>query len=596
MIVLGLAGRALTVGRGGPGLHLIAGWGAYCLVMVCWGILGLGSLRYPAGAFILASLAGLAVRGDDGGWRRDLGDVGRVLVLMAPLLWVVADIEPSQLDVFTLMLPNSAYLFDHAFFPFQAGPPAYSDAALAPYHTELVPFLGSLAGGGFAPNGLSLFTVLMHLAPALLFMRVVAGGAGGGWLAAAVGFGLATVINPGFVPRISFTGYGEAPMAIALLFAGWQATTVMERLAAGERWPRALAVLALVLVALIGVKQQAVGLFVAVAVAMIVIAGRDSRIGWRTAFRAFGTALAPAICLYLAWRGYVLLRFPAGELKSLPFNEWEWFNLPANLRSMLRIVGEKPYYFGSVLAMAVLAWRRSWPLSAATRRLVDMGCVVFILYTGVLVMMYVAHFRGTLAHSFFRYNTHMSLLVVGCLVMAGRDLAVAGGLAVKRGLRLAGGVLLVLMVVAPVAFSPLLRFDRDMPQPLLRFQVRNLAAELKDDDRVALLLPGDNTTVTWGMTSLLRFSHPRRLGLDIREADDASPATFARVAEEGYHLAFLSCTDGNSLGLPGNAAALLTWSEAGGWTPTRVWPYPPVGKRQKWSWTGFIAQEPFCLR
>jgi len=57
------------------------------------------------------------------------------------------------------MLPNAGYLYDHAAFPSVAGPPSFSELPVATYNTEFVPFLGSLFGGGFAANALSLFTV-----------------------------------------------------------------------------------------------------------------------------------------------------------------------------------------------------------------------------------------------------------------------------------------------------------------------------------------------------------------------------------------------------------------------------------------------------
>src|SRR4051812_10088492 len=36
--VFWLCGRALARGRGTPELQLFAGWGAFCLVLACWGV------------------------------------------------------------------------------------------------------------------------------------------------------------------------------------------------------------------------------------------------------------------------------------------------------------------------------------------------------------------------------------------------------------------------------------------------------------------------------------------------------------------------------------------------------------------------------
>ncbi len=604
MVAMALVGRAAVGGRhasacDGPGLHVMAGWGVLCLVLTLWGVLTDLSMRLAAAAFVLAGVAALVSRRWRDGGQDDLVAVGRMIALAGPLLWVMADIEASQLDILALMLPNAAYLADHAAFPTALGPPVHSDAPVAPYHTEFAPFLGSLAGGGFAANGLSLFTVFLHLAAALLFARIVADDARPGWRATALGLALATVVNPGFVPRISFAGYGEGPLAISLMFAGWLAARVMADSAAGRRWPAALPALALVLVALVGIKQQAIGLFAAMAVAMLATAITDSRIGWRSGVRVFGAAMAPAAGLYLVWRGYVLTRFPDGELKSLPLSEWQWDVVPLILSSMSKIAFEKPYYFSSVILVFILFIFYRRMLGDNTRRIVTMTVAVFIAYTCVLVLIYVGHFRGLmgiLAHSYFRYNTQLSLLIVLALVLAARDLVPSRGGASSRRWRVAGSVVIAVMLAAPPAFSRLLRFDQDWPQPRLRFLARSAAAELGAADRVLLVLPGDNTTIGMALGSLLRFAPPRRAALDLAVVESADAAVLAKAAADGWRLALLSCTDRSALDLPPGGAALLAWSEdAGGWRPLKVWAYPPAPARTKWNWTGYIAQEPLCF-
>jgi hypothetical protein len=589
VIAMTLAGRLALAGRGEAWLHLVAGWGVLCLLLTAWGLVTTASLRVPAAAFALAGLGGLVI-GARGSLREQMIPVGRVMIIAAPLLALMADVDASQVDVLALMLPNAAFLVDHAAFPTQ-GAAIVSDAPVAPYNTEFVPFLGSLAGGGLAANGLSLFTVLLHLVPALLFARVITGGQGRpGWRAIGLGLMLATLINPGFVPRVSLSGYGEAPIAITLMVAAWLAVEVMDGLEGGIRWPAALLPLALTLAALVNIKQQSIGMLVAVVPALLIVAGRDPGIGWRNALRAFTAAALPAAALYLAWKGFVLLKFPKGELKSFPIAQWAWGGLGGIFLGMAKVVVEKPFHFGCVaMVFGLAAWRRQ-QMSAATRRLVLLACLVFVFYTGFIVLTFLGHFRGE--HSYFRYNTQLSLLVVLALVAVAREM-VTLPLGWRQRL---GGAAIVAALVAPLALSSLLRFDRHMPQPRLRLLAHNLAGELREDDRIALVLPGDNDAVGTALGTLLRHTAPRRRFLDIAVADSADAAAFAKVAKAGYRLALLSCTNAAApaMGLPADAAALLSWSEEG-WKPVKVWPYPPVPPHRKWEWTWYLANEPFCL-
>jgi hypothetical protein len=595
VILMTLAGRLLLAGREGPGVQLVAGWGALCLVLTFWGVLIPASLRIPAGGFAIVALAGLLVPRIGVG-REDLAALGRILVLALPLLWITSGIEASQPDIFLNLMPNAAYLHDHAAFPVEGGPPAYSFLPVAPYNTQFVPFLGSLAGGDFAASGLAHFTILLHLAAGLLFARILAKDGMPGWPAAALGLVLATLLDPGFVPRVAFAGYGEAPLAICLLFAGWLASEAMAGLAEGERWPRALLPLALTLAALVDIKQQAIGLFAAFTAAMLVIAALDSRIGWKSALRTFGAAAVPAALLYLGWRFYVLHGFaaPEGELKPLPFSQWQWDHLPQIFLGMGKVIIEKPFHFSCVAAVFVLLAGFRRRLAAETRRVLGLTAIVFVLYTGFMVMTYVGHFVGIMslhAHSYFRYNTHLSLLVVLGLVLAVRD-GLRAWTGRWPGLRhSAGFVAMVIILVAPVAFAARLRFDREMPQPLVRDLVREVAARLREDDRILLALPGDNGSLGEMFRALLRFAPPRRLSLDIRLAASAEPAVLIQAASDGYAYAFLSCTDGTSMGLPPHAAALLARTETG-WQPVGIWPYAEVPKGERWTQT--VSGAPLC--
>lgn len=594
LVVMTLFGRLLLAGRQGIALQLLAGWAALCLLLTLWGISSSASLRFPAAAFVLLSSAAFFLPQTRSWvrWREDLGEVGRLLLLMAPLLWMMADILPSQVDVFNLMLPNAAYLYDHAAFPTQSGPPAFSDLPVAPYNTEIVPFLGTLAGGGFAANGLSLFTLLLHLAPALLYARIVGGGRPG-WLALAFGYAMATLLNPGFVPRVSFSGMGEGPLSITLLFVGWLAAEVMEGLAAGVRWPAALWPLMLVLVAMVNIKQQAIGVFVAAVVAMTLVAASDPRIGWRAALRNFGLAALPAIGLFLVWRGYVLIYFPQGELKALPLSAWDFTILPKIVLSMVTVLIYKGYFLASLIAVLVL-WmkRKGLGLSVLTRRILAMTGVTFLVFNGYLIAVYIGLFREE--HSYFRYTAELSMLIDLGIVLAVRDLVTQRSSVWSARLAGAARALIPLLLLVPLGTGLLLRFDRDMPQPLLRQMAARLAAEVKEGDRIAIMLPGDNDSVAIALGSLLRFGGKVHPHLDLRFSRTAGPADLEAAAEEGYALAFVSCTDVSVIDSPPHSAVLLVRVDQQ-WTLLKSWPYEPPPPRSRWGWTESLSHQPFCL-
>lgn len=588
-----LVGRLLLGGRHGMGIQAMAGWGALCLLLTLWGVLTPFSLRIPAAGF-LATALGAVILTRRQPWREDLREAGRLLALALPLLAVLAPMEPSQLDVFALILPNSAYLHDHGVFPTASGPPAYSDAPVAPYNVALVPFLGSLAGGGFAPSGMAQATLWLHLPAALLLGRALSGGSRPGWGMAAFGLLLATAINPGFVPRVSFAGYGEAPLAIALMFAIW----LGGRLLAGERDAGIMPALALVLAALVAVKQQGTGLFLSLGAAgMIAVLALPRGERWPALRRLLPAAL-PALVLFVAWRAHVTLRFPTGELISDMEGAWRDSRIALILKDMAWVARNKAFQFGLFAVVLGLAARPPAAASPTTRMALRLCALTMVFFNLFLVVTFLLHFGRE--HSYFRYNTQLSLAAVLALALLAADWARGRrppSPMIRRGL---AGIAVLTMLALPVAAQVLLRFDRDQPQPQLRFLAGNLAAEIAADARIALILPLDNSTSGMSLESLLRNTHPRRPGLTVKHVQSPTERTLPDMAAQGFDLALISCTDSASSlmnlgpGLPPHSALLLRL-EDGTWKPVRSWAYPATGKRGKWGWTNFIAEEPFCM-
>jgi len=233
-----LAGAGLTGNRGAPEFQVAAGWGAFCLLLTSWGVFVPLSMRLPAVAFGIAALTIMLLpkrRPNVGAWLA----LGRMLALSLPLWLVMASIRPSQPDTFLNLLPNAFYLVDYGLLPTAARSRSFSLLPAAPYNTQFLSFLGSLLDADYPARGMSLVNVMLQLVAGLAIARALGPLATSsarqpGWGLTALGSLLATLFNPGFVPRIHFAAYGEPALAAMAVVAAWPGGT---RRHSSCRWP-----------------------------------------------------------------------------------------------------------------------------------------------------------------------------------------------------------------------------------------------------------------------------------------------------------------------------------------------------------------------
>jgi hypothetical protein len=590
-LVLTFAGSALAGRRTGVEYRMLCGWGALCAALTVWGVLIPASLRLPAVLFVIAAAASqlsLRARLQADDWRA----LRRTLLISLPLWVVMAPIRPSQPDTFLNLLPNAMYLVDYARLPTAASPPSFSYLPAAPYNEQFLTFVGSLLDHNYPPGGLSLVNVMLQLAAGLAISRALGsaslvGGEAPSWRLTALGFLLATLLNPGFVPRFNFSGYGETSLTVTALFAACLFVQSQAELAAG-RSPGLLAPLSLVLAAMVNAKQSGIGLVAALVGAAALAGCADRLVSRRALLRLIVVSALPAVLLFGLWRYYVAYAGVA-ELKPLPLAEWNWSIAPAILTSAGRIIAEKAVYFG-VVTIALISLpllRRRWGWTPTTR-LLAFHAAAFVLYNLYLVAAYIAHFSPEMsaeAHSYFRYNTHLALVLVLALALAARDLAAETGLA-RRSRELAGAATIGLALLVPIAFVGRLRFDLVMPQPLVWELANEIKPYLRRGDRLALLLPGDNGSVDAMLSGLLLNAWPRRRDLDVLHRPSADGAALAEAERLNYPLALISCT-------PEGDAALLK-HEHDGWHRLAAWQYPAEARRQRWQ--QILAWEPLCRR
>jgi len=598
-LVLLFWGRLLTLGRGVIEVQTLAGWGGLALALTLWGVFRKEPLWWPAAGIAAVALVasftpGLALR------REEWAALLRILVLALPIWAIMLTARPSQPDTFLNLLPNAAYLYDHGLLPTDARPPSHSYLPGAPYNLQFWAYLAGAALPQFPASAMVHINVLLHLLVGLLLARVVQSlgreGAGApGWGACGLGLLLATGLNPGFVPRIYFAAYGEASVAACLAVAGWLAAqslgAVAERGRAGPR----LWAFSLVLAALVNIKQESVAFVAGLALTIAVLGVVDQRVRfWRT-LTYFLPAFVPATGLYLVWRWFVLNEFSVGELKPLPMDQWHWDVLPQTLSRIGVIVIEKGVFFAFMLLALVLlvvrVRRRGLDLPARLLALLLGTCT---LYNVFLLLAYVALFSPQMsadAHSFFRYNTHLCLLLVLTLATLARAEFEERGWAPSWGARrVVGGLCVLASLAAPIAFAERLRFDLVMPQPLVRALGHDLGMLLKPDDRLALVLPGDNNSVAVMLQSVLRYEEPRLPAVELMVSKRFDDRTLSTLEAQGIRKAVISCTPDGTGSLPARRALLLV-RDPGGWRPIAVWRYPdPDGTR----WTPMLSASALC--
>jgi hypothetical protein len=595
-------GRLLCAGRAAPETALVAGWGFACLLLTVWGVVTSASLLVPAAAFVVLGVVGFlpGLAPDRAAWH----GMVRLGVIAVPLLAVMASARPSQPDTFLNLLPNSAYLWDHAAFPADDRAPAYSLLPAAPYNMQLASFIASLPTWDFSMSAMICFNIVLQLAAALFLARLIEGDDDGraatSWTAAALGLLLATLFNPGFVDRYDLSAYSEPSVTVATAFAAWAAARSLESLSARLPAGRDLALLALTLCALINIKQDSVALaaaIIATAAGLALLQERATRV---RSVGALLLAAAPACVLYLAWRWYVLGHFAAGELKLQPIAQWQFDILPTVLRNMAAAVARYAYFFvAAALALAGLVWRWRRGGLDLTTRVAALFAGVAILYNAALIFTYVAHFDraiGAAAHSYFRYNSHLGLLLMVTLTLFARDVARERRWAlVGLGRGVVGAALLAVAMAAPPAgfFFGFLRFDLEAAQQR-GWQLAGLARQQLDNDpHLALILPGDNGSLSTMLDALIRFTPPRHLDAVLGYEYRLSEASLGELAQLGYRHALISCRTPEFEKWPLDHAGLMERRADGRWRLLVFKPYAPVQLHMRASHV--LAEAPLCL-
>src|SRR5262249_46326368 len=158
-------------------------------------------------------------------------------------------------------------------------------------------------------------------------------------------------------------------------------------------------------------------------------------------------------------------------------------HLSTTIASAVEVVSEKPFYFGCVAAAAgVVVWQIWCPGWAPVTRLLAFNgglCVVLQILFFCAFLISFPWRAYAYAETFFCYNTHLPLVLVLPLALAVLAFAVTASPRTER-VRVASGFVVLIALLAPFAFVKRLRFDLDMPQPLVWDLAKNLSQHLRN--------------------------------------------------------------------------------------------------------------------
>lgn len=578
-------GRLLNRGDTPPEVLLISGWAATIIVATVFGVL----TPWPL-VWVLYPLLALGLSGWFGArlWRSDAaGDTGRLLAVGAPVLLVVAAASASQWDEFAHWLVNQRYLFEVGTFPRRGLPESTTIFAAYPYGLPIVGFMASRVLNIFVENAGALLNTLLILAlgsAAVRTFRIMAEGGNGPltWAQCALGFLVATALNPTFVPKLTFTTYADWSTAVVLgvaLASGWR---MIESSVTGRDEEARAAALQVGLAAalLVSLKQPNVILVLLLYAGLLI----GSATAWRS-HSAGAIALAlrvliPPLIVFAAWRYHVSMHLAGREFSFLPWDKWLWDDLGTIALRMLLIASKKGGYFGLMLVatgaamwafVRVLRGKALSPLG----RLAVVVATVFVGYNGFLFVAYVGAFgtgEGLNAASYWRYNTQLG---GAALIFAA---AAAGELSRRRPVIMphsARATVLVVALLLPVVLAPKIRFDLNPVTRYVRSVGVDIGSSLQAGSRLLVIDPMDN-----GKRAMLLHYETYRAARVVRfpESVDSPDAIRRAMAafQDAYvwiHVPTPVLAQAFAQEMAPGSSYLLAPGTAG-WSLSKAWPYP----------------------
>jgi hypothetical protein len=565
--------------------NVFFGWAAVSTLFTCVGVFAAGAfqiLSILVGILALVGIVLARLRGDrlfvPGSWR--------VAILALPLLLIAGAMDPSQWDEFSHWLPAARFLIASNGFP--TAEHTFEGFAGYPYAWPFLMYLGGQIGGGFLNNVGYQLNVLMLLTFAVFALRAAFALAGKpradfvGWPFAAAAALVATAFNPTFVQKIVLTAYSDVSSAVVTGVAILVCYSLLERLGGreiksswGAAWQGAL-----VLALLINIRQTNLSVFLALVVALALIAWRDAEIRLARFASVLPLVIGPAIALYVLWRYYIATRLVGltAEATLGPLAQWNFPLIPQILGSMVEVAFKKIAFFLPMFVACGFALRALMRCRSGFDRISLLVGVVFAANLAFLFITYLGHFgtaQAVTAVSFWRYNIDIGM-VCTIFLTAGVIWLWRGRASFDTYPRWLAPLTVVLVLALPVALATKLRFDFEPPKPHYIAVAKSLAPQAANLGNVYVMDPkgtGEAAVITRyyldrpGMPWISGFSEP-------------TPETIARYLDNlkpGDHVLVHSTWPGMDeiFGqVLDERTSYLFKREPGEWLLVRIWAKP----------------------
>ncbi|MBT3990922.1 MAG: hypothetical protein HN884_07485 [Rhodospirillaceae bacterium] len=501
---MGIIGVAVAGRHRVSGIGLICGWGVVSLIFT-----GIGSVSHIPFTYLTLLSALLAIFSYGYVSRQNIligyGDIGKMVVLTVPLLFLVAGITPSQWDEYSHWLLAARYLFEIDAFPWADLAPSKADYPGYPYSISLITYLVSRTAGWLVENTGALFNSVLIISFALAVVEIVRDGRGESsaqdkskptnWGLTAFGFLAVTVLSTTFVQKLIFTAYSDFPTAVILGFAGVAGWYLLDALAKNDTArAKSLAVqMGLALVVLINSRQSNLVLVVFVVAGVFLSGALSPTVGVKKIARYLPLILIGPIAIYVVWNLFVSGNLPGGAQAVRPFSDWQWHILPQVFAVVAKIAVKKGAYFLAMLFFTFWALKSFWRIQTRFDQFAVITATVFIGYNAFLIFTFFAiwgGFSGINALSYWRFNTHLGMLGVACGFYG---LAV---LSQKYSSRIPyatlGKVAIVLALILPIGAAAKIRFDIRAPKIYVKKVGLEIARTIPKNSHVIILDPLDS--------------------------------------------------------------------------------------------------------
>ena len=463
----------------------------------------------------------------------------RVFLLVLPLLWITAAMEPSQWDEFSHWLPAPKYLFEFNGFPTKERPFFGTHMLSAyPYGWPFLSYLAALIAGQFLSNIGSILNLLLILTFCTFSFRTAMHIASEGkvekisWSSASVVVIFATLLNPTFVQKIVLTAYSDTCTSVlvgfSLLIGYYFLETLSERKNAFSRsyaWQ-----LALVLSLLMNVRQANLVLVVMLILALSILAIRDSNIKISEYSVYILVVMIPAALVYVFWRYYVGSEF--NNLNGLeagfrPLATWNFGYTKEIIITMSYVAFKKIGFFAPMLVACYFAILGLIRFDTVFAKISILVAVLFFGYTSFLFLTYLGHFQpqqAVTAVSFWRYSTHNGMAAVAFLMIGltyflkSRDKLKPYPLWLKT-------LSIILLLTLPFGFAHKIRFDLEPPKPYFTTVAKDVSSLISKGAKVLVVDPkgtGESAKITYfylgqgGTTWISAFTQPTYIRIKAR--------------------------------------------------------------------------------